>query len=320
MNGYFLLNKPKGISSFYALIKAKDSLAKASGIPFKKIKIGHAGTLDPLAQGVLLCTIGKSTKMLSHLLLSDKKYIATLQFGKVSETDDDEGAKKVPDYFQEKVLLQEEIQLVIEKYIGEIMQTPPVFSALKVNGKRSCDRIRNASASLSNRVENIQEQMQEEMKKKSKKIQIFDIQILDYSYPSLTIEVHCGTGTYIRSLVRDIGKDLKQGAYLSFLERTQVGDFFLEDAVSPFELEEKNIISFAPHHFSFPSIILQEKIIVRLQHGQRININDIECIDEEKNIFEDEYISQMLFWNSTNELIGMGEKKGGILVPRKNLV
>ena len=301
MNGYFLLNKPKGMSSFYALIKARDSLSKNLKIPFKKIKGGHAGTLDPLAEGLLLCAVGKSTKTLSYLLLSDKKYIATLHLGKISTTDDDEGKKSIPEYFYESIPTLQEIESVLQKYIGEIEQIPPVFSALKINGKRACDRTRNG----------------ENIKMKKRVVKIFTIKILEYSYPNLTIEVHCGTGTYIRSLARDIGKDLQQGAFLSFLQRTHIGDFSLKNAVSPFQLQKEDIRSFCPHHFHCEHIILEDDILNRLKCGQRIHSNDIHFFDK-KNLQEN--IHQLMFWDKKENLIGIGEKQGEILLPKKIIV
>ncbi len=323
MNGYFLLNKPKGISSFYALIKARDSLARDSGIPFKKIKMGHAGTLDPLAQGVLLCAIGKSTKILSHLLLSDKKYRTILHLGQISETDDDEGEKKVPEYFSHQIPTKEKVEKIIKRYIGKIEQIPPVFSALKIEGKRACDRTRAG----------------EKIVMKKREVEIFSIEIEKYEYPFLTLSVHCGTGTYIRSLARDIGKDLQQGAFLSFLERTHIGDFSIENAKDPFSIKEKDILSFKPHHFTtFSHLIIDEKTMKRFQFGQKVNVKDIENFsifrnernnNERNNIEKDiheENIHRLIFWTDEKKekkekrMGGMGEKKGDIIIPRKILI
>ncbi len=347
LNGYFLLNKPKDISSFWAISRARITLSEKTKIPFKKIKVGHAGTLDPLAQGLLLCAVGKSTKMLSHLLLSDKKYIAELHLGEFSETDDSEGGKYIPNLKKNKNnkhypdLL--EVTNTINSFIGKIQQTPPKFSALKINGKRACDRVREISeektkiydenSTNKKPIEFTDDEIVEIMKAKTREVEIFDIKILDYTYPKLKIEVHCGTGTYIRSLARDIGEKLQEGAYLSFLERTQVGCFNLENAVHHNDISEKNIKQFDKFAFGekFSSLYISDKkIIKRLEQGQKIAFRDLDF--ENSNILEiynknNFHIQHVLLWfksekNNNNlrnlgVLVGIGELKHDILIPRK---
>lgn len=296
MNGYFLVDKPLDISSFWALTKAKDSLAKESGIPFKKIKLGHAGTLDPLASGLLLCAVGSSTKMLSHLLLSDKKYIADVFLGENSETDDAEGAKSIPDYFRKYIPTREEIECCINKFQGKIVQVPPSFSALKIAGKRACDRVRAG----------------EKVEMKSREVEIFSIKICEYSYPHLQLEVHCGSGTYIRSLARDIGKELKQGAYLSGLRRTQIGRYSVDDAVHFSEITSKRVFPFTVADFEFPSFILDSETLDRLRKGQKVHVRDIP-----KNPFSSENIEKCLLWDTKKQLVAMAEFQENVVIPRK---
>ncbi len=351
LNGYFLLNKPKDISSFWAISRARNTLSEKLGIPFKTIKVGHAGTLDPLAEGLLLCAVGKSTKMLSHLLLTNKKYIAELQLGKISETDDAEGEKTIPEYKKQKDVKYQknrdqnkknnntksipdiqEIEKVITLFIGKIQQTPPKFSALKINGKRACDRVREITqegGSNTNGSEFTDEEIVEIMKTKTREVEILDIKILDYAYPTLRIEVHCGTGTYIRSLARDIGEALQEGAYLSFLQRTEVGSFSLKNAVNHNEIDEKDILQFTASAFgeSFPSFIVYEKnIVMRLEQGQKIAFRDLDFENGKNKSVQTLYkknnshISKVLLWNEESELLGIGELKHDILIPRKMIL
>ena len=338
LNGYFLLNKPKNISSFWAISRARNTLSEKLNIPFKKIKVGHAGTLDPLAQGLLLCAVGKSTKMLSHLLLTNKKYIAELHLGEFSETDDAEGEKFIPEYKINKLNnavenpTLAEVEDVIQLFIGKIKQTPPKFSALKIDGKRACDRIReitNEGGSNQNGSEFTDGEIIEIMKTKTREIEILDIQILDYSYPKLRIEVHCGTGTYIRSLARDIGEKLQEGAYLSFLERTEVGSFSLENAVHHNDIDEKNILQFTQTAFgnALPSLVIEDKnIIKRLEQGQKIAFRDLDFTKndnikiQKKYEAKNKHIQKILLWSAESKLLGLGELKHDILIPRKIII
>ncbi|HID92013.1 TPA: tRNA pseudouridine(55) synthase TruB [Candidatus Gracilibacteria bacterium] len=332
LNGFFLLNKPTEISSFWAISRARNTLSETLGIPFKQIKVGHAGTLDPLAQGLLLCAVGKSTKMLSHLLLSDKKYIAELHLGEFSETDDAEGKKSVPDYKQNKInSIPElsEIKKVLDLFVGKIQQTPPQFSALKIEGKRACDRVREITEEggrNKNGSEFTHNDILEIMKTKNREIEIFDIKFLDYNYPKLKIEVHCGTGTYIRSLARDIGEKLQEGAYISFLERTDVGVFSVKNAVHHNDITEKNILQFEASAFgeSFSSLYLQdENIIKRFEQGQKIAFRDLDFANKENGKTQKKYeennshIQHVLLWAENKQLLGLGELKHDILIPRK---
>ncbi len=330
LNGYFLLNKPKNISSFWAISRARNTLSEKLQIPFKKIKVGHAGTLDPLAEGLLLCALGKSTKMLSHLLLTNKKYIAELHLGAFSETDDAEGEKTIPEYKNDKNIPDfSTIQNVVSSFVGKIQQTPPKFSALKINGKRACDRVREITeeaGSNTNGSEFTEEEIVNIMKTKTREVEILDIKILDYSYPKLKIEVYCGTGTYIRSLARDIGEKLEEGAYLSFLQRTEVGNFSLENAVHHNEIDEKNILQFDASAFgeNFPSLIFEEEnIIVRLGQGQKIAFRDIDFTNtknaktQKLYLTQNSHLPQVLLWNTNGGLLGIGELKHDIVIPRK---
>lgn len=207
MNGIYAINKPVGPTSHDII----DQLRKKTGIK----KIGHAGTLDPLASGVLVVAIGREfTKQLDELVQKEKEYIAKIKFGYNSTTDDEQGKKE--EIKVTKQPTQENIAKVISKFIGEIKQMPPVYSSVKVGGQPAHRRMRKG----------------EEVKLGERDVTIKSIEILGYGWPYLEVRVICGPGVYIRSLARDIGRELKVGGYLASLVRTRVGDFGIDKAVS----------------------------------------------------------------------------------------
>lgn len=205
MDLIFPINKPKGPTSHDIVNKIR----KITNIK----KIGHAGTLDPLASGVLIIAITRSsTKKIDLIQKKEKEYLATIILGKTSTTYDEEGEKdeinvnKTPDISN--------IKNSIRKFIGYINQTPPIYSAIKINGKPAYKYARN----------------NKKIEIKSKNIFIKNIEIIFYAWPTLQLKVICGPGTYIRSLANDIGKDLKTGAYLSDLVRTKVGEYDIKQS------------------------------------------------------------------------------------------
>lgn len=205
MKHIYAINKPKGPTSF-------DMIAKLRKITDIR-KIGHAGTLDPLASGVLVVGITREgTRELGKIEKTEKEYIAKIKLGKTSTTDDEEG-KKVRVKSKSKVD-KNEISKILKKFTGEIEQVPPVYSAIKIDGKPAYKRVRSG----------------EKIKMKSRIVSIKKIELISYEWPYLEIKVTCGAGTYIRSLARDIGEKLGIGGYLADLKRTRVGIYTIEDA------------------------------------------------------------------------------------------
>jgi tRNA pseudouridine55 synthase len=192
--------KPPGMSSFHVVNWIKKNMDIA--------KVGHTGTLDPRATGVLPVCIGRATKVISHLPEGSKEYIAELRLGKVTDTLDAEG-EVVHSSDKWQLLKKSEISRVVNNYIGDLAQIPPMFSAIKYNGKRLYKIARKG----------------EEIEREPRHIKINDIKILSIKLPKVRIKVRCSKGTYIRSLARDIGEELNCGAYLSFLIRTASGPF-----------------------------------------------------------------------------------------------
>lgn len=206
------LNKPLGWSSFQLLNKFRLLASRHLGV--KRLKVGHAGTLDPLATGVMVLCTGKHTKRIEELQRGEKEYIATLYLGATTPTLDRES--EPDEHFPTDHISREAVERALASFVGEIDQVPPIFSAVKVDGKRAYNLARKGR----------------DVELQAKKVQIHSIELLDYDLPEVRIRVRCGKGTYIRSLARDIGVALDSGAYLSALERTQVGQARLEQCLS----------------------------------------------------------------------------------------
>lgn len=208
-NQIILVDKPAGISSFGAVAKVRAKLKAKFG---HKVKVGHTGTLDPFATGLLILLSGKMTKKSSEFLKLDKVYEARLKLGYTSTTGDPEG--KIEKY-NDKTIDIHQIQIIIKQFIGKITQTPPKYSAIKINGERAYKLARQGK----------------DFEIPSRQVEIYSIEILDYHYPELRIRVHCSSGTYIRTLAEDIGKKLGTGAHLTALRRTKIGTYDVKDAI-----------------------------------------------------------------------------------------
>lgn len=205
----FAIDKPYRISSFGALAHVRYVLSRTLGY---KVKIGHAGTLDPLATGVLILCTGKATKRIEEFQGQTKEYTATLQLGATTASYDME--HEVNASFPTEHITCELINDTLPQFIGDIEQIPPTYSAVKVNGDRAYE-LRRAG---------------EEVKLKPKHIHIDEIEVVDFDVEKmqLSLRVVCGKGTYIRALARDLGRALNSGAYLTALRRTRVGDFTID--------------------------------------------------------------------------------------------
>lgn len=215
-SGFLLINKEPGKSSFF-IIK---QLRHITGIK----KIGFAGTLDPIASGLLIVAISNATKFLDAFHFLNKIYIAKIELGKISDTYDIEGdiknvkINKKPDIAEIKNMLD-------RNFTGEILQTPPIFSAKKINGKNAYELARKGK----------------QVKVKPVKIKINSIKIKKYKFPFLDLEINCSRGTYIRSIANDLGKKLKTGGILAKLQRTKIGNFDIKNAIRQNDLSKKLI-------------------------------------------------------------------------------
>jgi len=210
INGEVLyVAKPLHWTSFNLVSKLRWKLQRT--LQIKKLKVGHAGTLDPLATGVMIICTGKSTKLIESFQYQTKEYVATLKLGATTPSFDLE----LPEdgTYPTEHITRELVDEIIPRFLGEIRQVPPAYSAVKVDGKRAYDYAREG----------------QEVELKPKLLVIDDIEVLDFTLPVLKIRVVCSKGTYIRALARDIGLALGSGAHLTGLERTRIGDIKLED-------------------------------------------------------------------------------------------
>lgn len=231
MHGVLLIDKPKGWTSFDVVNYVRRRVAQVEGKKPKNTKVGHTGTLDPLATGLLVLLIGKEyTRKASELMKLDKVYEVTMTLGTTSSTGDDEGEKT---YVSDTVPVLSDIETVLGQFTGDLMQTPPIFSAMKVNGQRAYKLAREGKT----------------VELAARPIKIYSNKVSQYDYPYVRFESMVGSGTYIRTLVSDIGEELGIGAYMSDLRRTRVGEFSIQDALhhdDPMLLEKLFLLSEDP--------------------------------------------------------------------------
>lgn len=229
MQGLLLVDKPKGWTSFDVVNYIRRIVAVHEGKKPKNVKVGHTGTLDPLATGLLVILVGKEyTRRAAEWSKLDKTYEVTMKLGETSTTGDDEGEKThVSDY----IPTEDEISEVLKHFTGDIMQTPPIYSAMKVNGVRAYKLARQG----------------QEVVLEARPAHIESNDLTSYDYPFIRFASRVSSGTYIRSLVEDLGKELTTGAYMSDLRRTRIGQFELGRALEVENLDEiiitKNLLT-----------------------------------------------------------------------------
>lgn len=214
-----LVDKPLTWTSFQAVNKLKHTIRNAYGL--KKIKIGHAGTLDPLATGLLIICTGKKTKTIETYQGQEKEYTGTIKLGATTPSYDKETEEDTQ--YPIDHITEEDIYKVAEQFIGEQDQFPPIFSAIKQKGEAIYKKARRG----------------EEVVVKSRKITFYEVEITEIQLPYVSFRVKCSKGTYIRSLAFDFGKALNSGGYLTALRRTKIGDFAVSDALSVEAMAEK---------------------------------------------------------------------------------
>lgn len=211
MDQVLLVDKPKEWTSFDVVGKVRYMLRQATG---QKIKVGHAGTLDPLATGLLIVLVGKATKRQDSFMKQDKVYEVEMKLGQTSTTADEEGEKTIVSDCQPS---EEEVSEAVMSFLGTISQVPPAYSAIKIGGQRAYKLAREGK----------------EVKIEPRTVTIHSISELTYAYPIVSFTANVSSGTYIRSLVTDIGDKLATGAYMSNLRRTSIGEYSVSDAVAP---------------------------------------------------------------------------------------
>lgn len=230
----FYIDKPLRWTSFDVVKRVRSTLSRRTGI--KKLKVGHAGTLDPLASGVITVVTGRFTKRIEELQAHTKEYVATIRLGATTPSFDLE--TEIDAEYPWQHITREMVESTLQRFVGRISQVPPAYSACKVDGKRAYDMARKGK----------------EVEIKAKELVIDEIELLSFDLPTIVIRVVCSKGTYIRALARDIGEALNSGGHLTALRRTRVGEVSVEqceqvDALiarlkeEPFELpEELNVV------------------------------------------------------------------------------
>lgn len=224
MDGILLVDKPAGWTSFDVVNKVRRSVSASplNTSAKKRFPVGHTGTLDPLATGLLVLMLGTYTKKVPQFTKLDKTYEVTMRLGQTSTTGDEEGEKTA---VSDSRPTENNIKAALQAFVGDIMQTPPVYSAIKINGQRAYNLARKGKAP----------------KMQPRPAKIYFIEFTGYNYPDVTFTTKVSSGTYIRSLVEDIGKKLSTGAYMPALRRTQVGDFTVKAALGVDQLEPGKI-------------------------------------------------------------------------------
>ncbi|HEY8992681.1 MAG TPA: tRNA pseudouridine(55) synthase TruB [Candidatus Microsaccharimonas sp.] len=206
-----LIDKPSGMTSFGVVARVRRKLSQQLG---KKAKVGHTGTLDPFATGLMIIVTGKECRNAGTYSKLDKVYEAGLRLGQTSTTGDPEGELTI---VSDIVPTLDEVNEALGQFVGEIQQTPPIYSAIKINGQRAYKLARSGGTA-------------ETIEMPVRTVTVYSLELVDYTYPEIKIRVHVSSGTYIRTLAEDIGKVLGTGAYCYQLRRTKIADFSIDDS------------------------------------------------------------------------------------------
>ena len=281
MHGWLNINKEPNMTSFDVIREVRKK--------FKIKKVGHAGTLDPFATGVLPIAIGNATKLIEYLVAKDKTYVFTVEFGKTTDTLDIDG--KITDS-TERVPTNEECRSVINNFLGVITQIPPKYSAIKINGKRAYDLARN----------------NQEFEIKPRNVSVHSLELLgfDEEKSHATYRVKCSKGTYIRSLARDIAESMQTLGFVIKLIREEVGSFLIDNSIKLNELSSEKVLSIEYVLDDIPVVDIDRANASKVSNGQNIKI------------FGDDENYDLVFIKNNNELISIGSSQNGFYKPLKN--
>jgi tRNA pseudouridine55 synthase len=281
-HGLLVLDKPSGITS-------RDALDRAANWFPRKTKIGHAGTLDPLATGVLVLAFGQATRLIEYVQAMAKTYRTRIRFGATSDTDDADGT--VTEHLTATPADEAAVRSALAGFIGELEQVPPAYSAARVDGRRAYALARRGN----------------EVELAPRPVRINRIDVREYHWPELELDVHCGKGTYIRSIARDLGKVLGVGGYVTVLRRLAIGPFTVKDAVSleaDTETARGKLLPMSAAVSGLPTVCISPEDVRRLRNGQ-----SIPAAGESETAVLDE----------AGELVAVGRASGGWLRPEKVL-
>ena len=281
MTGFLFVDKPSGITSFDVVRYIRRLLPK-------KTKVGHTGTLDPLATGLLIVSVGKATRFGEYLLKQDKCYEVSGRFGFLSDTYDIDGnVKKVP----VSSISDTEMKGVVVRFEGDVEQVPPPFSAIRVDGKRAYELARKG----------------EKVKLSSRKVQIYQIDLLSFEFPDFSMKVCCSSGTYIRSLIHDIGLSFGTNAIVSALRRISIGNVDVKKAVELSSLSKENVENYlksVSDILPFKKLTLDFQMSEWFKHGRKVKLG----LGDNK---------KYTVLNESGEFLGIGVVNGGVLKPEK---
>ena len=290
IDGWLIIDKPYGMGSTDVVGKLKWSLSPT--------KIGHAGTLDPLATGVLPIALGKATKLIPYVMDGTKVYEFQITWGAETETDDAEGSVTAT---SDKRPTEAEVREVLNHFVGVIEQVPPAYSALKVGGQRAYDLARAG----------------EEVSLKARAVRVDSLELLSFCQDCADFRVVCGKGTYVRSLGRDIGRALGCLGYISVLRRVACGPFLIKDAVDLLQFQEKQVnVAVIPMDFALknmPVLVCTNEMWQRLKQGQRLSLKNV---TENLRCLAEDTVIRMV-WRG--ELVGLAKIKHGGIHPYRIL-
>ena len=286
MDGIIIINKTKGCTSHDIVYKIKKMLNE---------KVGHTGTLDPMAEGVLPILVGKGTLASKYLINHDKKYIVELQLGTKTDTADGEGKIVKQQPVNKEILTTKNIEKIIQSFVGKQEQIPPIYSAIKINGKKLYEYARKG----------------QEIELKPRKIEIYNIKLINYSVEEKQIkfEVFCGKGTYIRSLCEDIAIKFGTVGYMKSLKRIQVGDFKIEDSIT---IDELNNIIQKNELDKTKTIITLEKLFEKIP-SIRLDNRKLELFLNGVMLTQKQNEGVYKIYNQKDEFIGTGTIKDNLL-------
>ncbi len=283
LDGIIILNKQKGCTSHDVVAKTKRLL---------KEKVGHTGTLDPNATGVLPLLVGQGTKLSAYLIEHDKEYIATLKLGEKRDTADSEGAIIEERQIDYSVLQKENVEKILQSFIGKQEQIPPMYSAIKINGKKLYEYARK----------------NEKIELDPRHIEIYKMDLIDIIKDTIIFKVQCSKGTYIRSLCEDIAKRLNTVGYMQDLERSRVGKFDIKDSITIEELEQNIEDSeFINQHFITIENYFKDKESIKLDEKRlSLFLNGVKLTH---NLTDDMY----KIYDENNKFVGIGSVKNNLL-------
>ena len=262
LSGLLTINKPEGMTSRQTVTRVSNVLSQAGY--GRKIRVGHCGTLDPLATGLVVICVGRSTRLVQLIQERAKSYTGTFQLGCVTTTDDCTGEILSESTIDPDTVSRQTIIDLLPDFTGDIEQVPPKFSAVHVNGQRAYKLARKGR----------------DVELSARPVQIHRLDITDFQLPEFELQIECGSGTYIRSLGRDIGERLGCGATMTTLNRSAIGEFSLDDAVVPHELTPENIEALVRSPIKavahLPSVEITEQQKARVYDGRPIEVGTVE--------------------------------------------